>query len=258
LRDIKAYLDAEVEARNCSDELCNERPDPLMVARRFQDELHSLTCALFAYGNVKAIVSFLSSLDQDLIDADEADLRRRLEGKYYRFQSNEDIVQWFITLRALKASGGAENVFMDGYNDGLIPGLNMLITTLYDLNPYRSKGYEFLITKPIKSISKASAMKRWMMYLRWMVRNNELDMGLWSGVNQSDLIMPLDTHTFNVSRALGLLKRSQCDLRSAIELTEVFKKFDPDDPVKYDFALYRLGQEKFFLESEAKDIKIPV
>lgn len=244
--------------RNCSDELCEARPDPLMVARRFNDELHSLTCALFAYGNVKAIVSFLSSLEQDLIDANETHLRRRLEGKYYRFQSNEDIIQWFITLRTLKAAGGVETAFMEGYKDGFISGLNSVITTLYDLNPYRSKGYEFLITKPIKSISKASAMKRWMMYLRWMVRDNELDMGLWSGVNQSDLIMPLDTHTFNVSRRLGLLKRSQCDLRAAIELTEVFKKFDPNDPVKYDFALYRLGQEKFFLENEAEEIKIPV
>lgn len=242
--DIKAYLDAEVEARNCSDELCEERPDPLMVARQSRDELHALTCALFAYGNVKAIVSFLSSLDEGLIDMDEEQLRRRLEGKYYRFQSNEDIVQWFITLRALQASGGAEKVFMDGYNDGFISGLNALITALYDLNPYRSKGYEFLITKPIASVAKASAMKRWMMYLRWMVRSNELDMGLWSAVSPSDLIMPLDTHTFNVSRSLGLLKRPQCDLRAAIELTDMLKSFDPHDPLKYDFALYRIGQEK--------------
>jgi len=248
LRDIKAYLDAEVEARNCSNELCDERPDPLMVARRFRDEHHSLTCALFAYGNVKAIVSFLSSLDHRLIEMDETHLRGSLEGKYYRFQSSEDIVQWFVTLRALKAAGGAEKVFMDGYKDGFIAGLNSLITMIYDLNPYRSKGYEFLITKPIASVTKASAMKRWMMYLRWMVRNNELDMGLWKGVNQSDLIMPLDTHTFNVSRSLGLLKRSQCDLRSAIELTETLKSFDPHDPLKYDFALYRIGQEKILLE----------
>lgn len=245
--DIKSCLDAEVEARNCNDELCEERPDPLMVARRSKDEHHALTCALFAYGNVKAIVSFLSSMDHGLVDTDETHLRRSLEGKYYRFQSNEDIVQWFITLKALKASGGAEKVFMDGYKDGFIAGLNSLITMIYDLNSYRSKGYEFLITKPIDSIAKASAMKRWMMYLRWMVRCDELDMGLWSAVSPSDLIMPLDTHTFNVSRSLGLLKRAQCDLRSAIELTEKLKEFDPYDPLKYDFALYRIGQEKVLI-----------
>lgn len=245
MRDIQAYLDAEVEARNSSDELCLERPDPLMVARTSMDQHHALTCALFAYGNVKAIVSFVSSLEPDLCDVDEQELRQRVEGKYYRFQSGEDIVQWFLTLNALKHSGGAETIFKQGYTrEGFFEGINSLISAFYDLNSYRSKGYEFLIGKPIQSVAKASAMKRWMMYLRWMVRRNELDMGLWNGVSQSDLIMPLDTHTFNVSRSLGLLSRSQCDMRAAIELTEALKLFDPLDPLKYDFALYRIGQEK--------------
>lgn len=252
MRDIKAYLDAEVEARNCSDELCRERPDPLMVARETMDQHHALTCALFAYGSAKAIVTFLSSLDHDLIDADEKRLRHRLEGKYYRFQSSEDIVQWFMTLQALKRAGGAEQIFMNGYSDGLLNGVTSLITALYDLNPYRSKGYEFLIGKPITSVAKASAMKRWMMYLRWMVRKNELDMGLWSGVMPRDLIMPLDTHTFNVSRRLGLLERSVCDMRAAMELTETLRGFDPHDPLKYDFALYRIGQEKILTIPERK------
>ncbi|HEX5329151.1 TIGR02757 family protein [Sulfuricurvum sp.] len=244
MKEIQAYLDAEVKARNCADELCSQRPDPLMVARGSMDQHHSLTCALFAYGSAKAIVSFLSSLDHDLIDADEESLRQRLEGRYYRFQTSEDIIQWFITLKALKESGGAEAVFMQGYSNGLLEGVTSLISTLYDINPYRSKGYEFLIGKPISSSAKASAMKRWMMYLRWMVRHNELDMGLWRGVCASDLIMPLDTHTFNVSRRLGLLERSVCDMRAALELTKTLKRFDPHDPLKYDFALYRIGQEK--------------
>lgn len=248
MKEVQAYLDAEVEARNCSDELCMERPDPLMVARTTMDQHHALTCALFAYGNVKAIVPFLSSLDHDLYHTDEESLRQRLEGKYYRFQSNEDIVQWFITLRALHGIGGAEQVFMSGYSKGLLEGVNTLITTLYELNPYRSKGYEFLITKPIASVAKASAMKRWMMYLRWMVRKSELDMGLWNGVSPSDLIMPLDTHTFTISRRLGLLERSVCDMRAAIELTEALRVFDPYDPLKYDFALYRIGQEKLLVD----------
>lgn len=245
MKNLKAYLDEQVAARNNRDELCEARPDPLMIARRSMDQHHALTCALFAYGSAKAIVAFLATLEEDLVDLAESDLRFKLEGKYYRFQSSEDIIQWFCTLGRLKASGGAEKAFKDGYSsDGLIGGVSTLITSLYDLNPYRSKGYEFLIGKPIVSITKASAMKRWMMYLRWMVRKNELDMGLWSGVSMSDLIMPLDTHTFNVSHRLGLLTRSVCDMRSAIELTERLKKFDPHDPLKYDFALYRIGQEK--------------
>lgn len=245
MKEIQAYLDAEVEARNCADELSHERPDPLMIARRSMDQHHALTCALFAYGSAKAIVSFLAALDMNLIEEDESIRRSRLDGKYYRFQSSEDIIQWFNTLSRLRDIGGVQSVFMSGYTQkGTLEGLSTLISTLYDLNPYRSQGYEFLIGKPITSIQKASAMKRWMMYLRWMVRQNELDMGLWSNVNPADLIMPLDTHTFNVSRRLGLLNRKQCDMRAALELTEMLKQFDPSDPLKYDFALYRIGQEK--------------
>lgn len=244
MKEIEAYLNAQVDARNSAEELCAERPDPLMIARKHGDEHHALTCALFAYGSAKAIVAFVDSLDPRWIDADEEYLREQLEGKYYRFQSSEDIIQWFITLRSLKAMGGIETLFMQGYSDGFFEGLNSVIRTVYDINPYRSKGYEFLIGKPIKSINKASAMKRWMMYLRWMVRSNELDMGLWKEVLTHDLIMPLDTHTFTISRKLGLLERSVCDMRAAIELTGNLKKFDPNDPLKYDFALYRIGQEK--------------
>jgi len=245
VKEIQAYLDAEVEARNCDEELCIDRPDPLMIARRSMDEHHALTCALFAYGSAKAIVSFLASLDINLIEEDEQTLRSRLDGKYYRFQSSEDIIQWFNTLSRLRDIGGAQNIFMIGYTQkGLLEGISTLISAIYDLNSYRSQGYEFLIGKPILSVQKASAMKRWMMYLRWMVRHDSLDMGLWSGVNPSDLIMPLDTHTFNVSRRLGLLTRNQCDMRAALELTEKLKQFDPLDPLKYDFALYRIGQEK--------------
>lgn len=250
MKEIKAYLDAAVEARNHKDELSIERPDPLMIARCFMDEHHALTCALFAYGNAKSIVAFLSSLELGSGTADESSLRHRLAGKYYRFQNSEDILQWFLTLEALKKSGGAEKAFQEGYaSTGVLEGISSLIRKIYDLNPYRSQGYEFLIGKPIVSIAKSSAMKRWMMYLRWMVRKNELDMGLWNEVKTSDLIMPLDTHTFNISRRLGLLNRKQCDMRAAIELTETLKKFDPSDPLKYDFALYRIGQEKLLLET---------
>jgi uncharacterized protein (TIGR02757 family) len=77
-----------------------------------------------------------------------------------------------------------------------------------------------------------------------MVREDSIDLGLWKGVKKSDLLMPLDTHTFAVSRNLGLLNRKTYDLKAVLELTEKLKTFDKDDPIKYDFALYRLGQEK--------------
>lgn len=244
MRELQARLDAEVALRNCAQELSIEKPDPLMIARVLRDECHALTCALFAYGNVQAIVAFLSSLDATLVDADENYIVQATLGKYYRFQTCEDISQWLITLGRLKRSGGVQKTFERGYRiDGVLGGVSALIETLYDLNPYRSQGYTFLIGKPIKRITGTSAMKRWMMYLRWMVRHDNLDMGLWDVMSPSELIMPLDTHTFAVSKKLGLLRRRQCDLKAAIELTETLRSFDPHDPIKYDFALYRLGQE---------------
>lgn len=244
MRALKARLDAEVESRNFVGELSTEKPDPLMIARILKDECHALTCALFAYGNVQAIVAFLGSLEPQWIDTDEEQITRSTQGKYYRFQTSQDIAQWLITLGRLKRQGGVEETFERGYRkDGVLGGISCVIETLYDLNPYRSKGYTFLIGKPIKRIAGTSAMKRWMMYLRWMVRSDSLDMGLWNVMNPSELIMPLDTHTFSVSKKLGLLERKQCDLKAALELTETLRSFDPNDPVKYDFALYRLGQE---------------
>jgi uncharacterized protein (TIGR02757 family) len=116
----------------------------------------------------------------------------------------------------------------------------MLIT----LSVHNTQGYNFLISKVTTKTKGAGALKRWMMFLRWMVREDNIDMGLWSSVDKKDLIMPLDTHTFNVSKKLGLLQRKTYDLQAAIELTEMLKNFDKNDPLKYDFALYRIGQEK--------------
>ena len=86
------------------------------------------------------------------------------------------------------------------------------------------------------------------MFLRWLVRkdNNGVDFGLWNRISMSDLYLPLDVHTGNVARKLGLLKRKQNDWKAVAEVTSVLRKFDSDDPVKYDFALFGLGIfEKF-------------
>ena len=81
------------------------------------------------------------------------------------------------------------------------------------------------------------------MFLRWMVRRDDagVDFGIWTGFNPADLYIPLDVHTGNIARKLGLLKRKQNDWRAVEELTGILKEFDPSDPVKYDFALFGLG-----------------
>ena len=244
--DVKSLLDAEVKLRNVSDEINQDKLDPIMVAHRYKDPAISLICALFAYGNVKQIVKFLDSLDFSLLNESDAVIQDALQNHYYRFQTGEDIAALFIALKRLHVTQNLESIFQNAYNErkSVIDGINALIEKLNSLSTHSSRGYTFLLSKVSTKTRGAGALKRWMMFLRWMVRDDNIDMGLWSKVDKADLIMPLDTHTFNVSRRLGLLQRKTYDLQAAIELTQTLKSFDASDPLKYDFALYRIGQEK--------------
>jgi len=243
---IKKRLDEEVKKRNSADEVSVDKLDPILVAKRYNDPCISLICALFAYGNVKQIVKFLDSLDFSLLEASDEEIKEALKNHYYRFQKSDDVIALFIALKRLHVKHTLEEVFKIGYDKekSVVDGINSIISALHVEVQRDTQGYNFLVGKITTKTKGTGALKRWMMWLRWMVRADNIDMGLWSGVSKADLIMPLDTHTFNVGLKLGLLKRKTYDLQAAIELTETLKGFDKSDPLKYDFALYRLGQEK--------------
>ena len=245
-KNIKDRLNQEVLNRNKNSELSYERPDPLLVASRYKDENIALICALFGYGNAKLIVKFLDSLDFDLLKKDDNIIKKELKNHYYRFQKSEDVSSIFIALKRLKDINSIENIFYQGYKkeNNIVDGLWNFIKTLRDIYPQNTQGYNFLVGSLPKKINQAGTYKRYFMYLRWMVRDDNIDLGLWSKIDKKDLIMPLDTHTFNVAKRLGLLQRKTYDLKASIELTNKLKEFDINDPIKYDFALYRLGQEK--------------
>jgi len=245
LFEIKTILDREAEARNTHFELSNEKPDPLLVASAYRDESIALICALFAYGNAGLIVKFLKTLDFSLLDASDEKIKKELSAHYYRFQNSEDVISLFIALKRLRSQESIENIFYAGYQkeENILDGLWGFIEALQSVYPRETRGYSFLIGAVPKNPSTSGTYKRYMMYLRWMVRKDALDMGLWSKIDKKDLLMPLDTHTFQVSRRLGLLKRKTYDMKASIELTDTLRTFDAADPVKYDFALYRLGQE---------------
>jgi len=243
--DIKTRLDKEVLKRDKEGEVSVDKLDPILVAHRYKDPTISLICALFAYGNVKQIVKFLDSLDFSLLKKSDDEIADALSSHYYRFQKSEDVIAIFIALKRVDEKTSLEELFKKGYekDKNVIDGINSCIEEIYSLYPHKTQGYNFLVGKITKKTKGAGALKRWMMFLRWMVREDNIDMGLWKGIDKSDLIMPLDTHTFNVGLKLGLLKRKTYDLQSAIELTETLRGFDKNDPLKYDFALYRIGQE---------------
>ena len=246
LSDVKILLDAEVTKRNTLSELSLEKPDPLLIASKYQNESIALICALFAYGNAGQIVKFLESLDFSLLDASEETIVKALSSHYYRFQKSEDVIALFIALKRLKEIESIEDIFYQGYKKehNILDGLWCFIETLQNIYPHGTQGYTFLIGSLPKKVNSAGTYKRYMMFLRWMVRKDELDMGLWSKIDKRDLLMPLDTHTFKMSQKLGLLKRKSYDMKAVIELTNTLKVWDKNDPVKYDFALYRIGQEK--------------
>ncbi len=100
----------------------------------------------------------------------------------------------------------------------------------------------------VSDVEKGAAAKRLNMFLRWMVRidKRKIDFGIWGGIPMSGLMLPLDVHTGNVARKLGLLTRKSNDWKAVEEVTAALRNFDPADPVKYDFALFGLGAfEKF-------------
>jgi uncharacterized protein (TIGR02757 family) len=242
--NVKKLLDIEAGRKNRIVAL-SEAADPLRIAKPYNDDIIALICALFAYGNAKLIEKFLLSLDFSLLDENEKTIEEGLKERYYRFQTNKDVTEIFKTFARFKKNYNLEEVFLSGYKtkESVLDGLRELIRTLYDINPYRSGGYEFLLGK-IPSQNPSSPYKRWNMFLRWMARDDELDMGLWKRVKKSSLLMPLDVHTFNVSKKLGLLNRKTYDFKAVLELTQTLKSFDATDPIKYDFAIYRLGQSK--------------
>ena len=179
------------------------------------------------------------------MDASDEQIQKALSSHYYRFQKSEDVAALFIALKRLRSLESIEDIFYDAYKkeENILDGLWRFIDKLRSVNPRETRGYDFLVGKVPQKVLTAGTYKRYMMYLRWMVRDDLIDMGLWSKIDKKDLLMPLDTHTFHVSRRLGLLKRKSYDMKASIELTDTLRSFDKKDPIKYDFALYRLGQE---------------
>lgn len=241
LSKIKTLLDQQIKVKNCDENLALF-DDPISVAKRYNDVYISLICALFAYGNAKQIVKFLNSLDFELLSANEEIIKKELKGKIYRFQNEKDVQNIFITLKRLKDYDLQEIILKQIQKSGnIIDGVNSLIGFIYSLNSFKSDGYNFFFGSGFEKEPK-STYKRYNMYLRWMVRNSDIDLGLFEKISCSKLLLPLDVHTHKVSLALGLCTRKSYDFKSVMQITQNLREFDVNDPIKYDFALYRIGQ----------------
>lgn len=230
--------------------------DPVQIPRMYEDprdiEIAGFLAATIAWGQRRTIIYNMNRLlgmmnhtpHEFLLQAEEDDLEMFRVFKHRTF-NGEDCIFFLKSLKNIyQHHGGLGGVFESSYrrHGDLRQVLSDFRGVFFEI-PYPSR-----TQKHVADIRKKSSAKRLNMFLRWMVRRDPkgVDFGLWTGIPPSDLYMPLDVHSGKVARKLGLLKRKQNDWPAVEELTAQMREFDPDDPVKYDFALFGLGVfEKF-------------
>ena len=225
-------------------------PDPLQFLYDYNSpedrEIVAIIAASLAYGRVaqilKSITKILKPMGKTpaafIAENSSCEFRKIFANFKHRFTTGEDIAMLCEGIQdALKKYNSLENCFLAGYSESdknVLIGLENFTQKLCKFFP---KNSSYLLPAP----SKGSACKRQMLFLRWMVRCDDVDPGGWSKIPASKLLVPLDTHMHKISTKFGLTSRKSADLKSAVEITDSFASINPDDPVKYDFALTRFG-----------------
>ncbi len=234
-------------------------PDPLQFLHMYSDhkdiEAMGFIAAVFAYGNVKQIINTLNKFVE--ISGNQpykfisafSDFRRdkRLKSLYHRFYTSEDIINLFFVMEKVYSEySSLKSLFLNFYKDedknikSALSGFShYFIEKIKEQTKKKkiSNGIKFMFPLP----ELGSACKRKNLFLRWMVRKDDLDFGIWNQIPKNKLVIPVDTHVARICRKLKLTSRKNVSWKMAEEITENLKKFDPEDPVKYDFALSRIG-----------------
>ena len=230
--------------------------DPLQLPYRYESvadrEVVAFIAAGLSFGSVASILRSaevaLSQLGpspaQRLQEMSAKERRACTRGFNHRWIFADDLEALFQMLgAALRERGGLEPLFAEGMEEGALdvrPGLSSLVGALegYLTKSQRGRrGTRYFLSSP----TGPGAAKRLHMFTRWMVRSGDVDLGLWSSAKPSQLIIPLDTHVGQVARILKLTKRKSPGLGMALEITENLRRIDPEDPVRFDFAISRLG-----------------
>ncbi len=235
-------------------------PDPLQFLHLFTDEkdieMMGLIASIFAYGNVKqignTIIKLLEIFEYKpyhfIRNFNYQKNKKLLSGVKHRFYREDDIYKLFLVLsKEIKKYDSLKNIFLKGYNFSDKNVKNGISNFSYHfLNAFSenfgsiSNGIKFMLPLP----EKGSACKRMNLFLRWMIRKDELDFGLWNEIPKNKLIIPVDTHIARICKSLKLTKRKNVSWQMAEEITQNLLKFDPVDPVKYDFAICHIGIRK--------------
>lgn len=248
LSELKTFLDEKEALYNQPDFIEN---DPIQIPHLFslkQDiEIAGFLTATIAWGNRKSIIddakkmlAYMDNSPYDFIrNFNKKNLDTLSDKAIHRTFSSEDFKIFLLNLKKMYAnSDSLEKYFL----------LNKEETNCYHAlerfrNSFLGENNLHRSQKHVASPYKNSSAKRLMMYQRWMVRkdNKGVDFGIWKNISPSVLSIPLDVHTGNIGRKLGIIQRKQNDWKTVIEMDNTIRKMDPNDPAKYDFALFGLG-----------------
>jgi uncharacterized protein (TIGR02757 family) len=249
-KDLKEYLDKlyfEFKNKYSS-------KDPVWVLHKLKEEkdieITGLITSCYAYGQVDQINYFISKFLKNIdfkvyeftSNFSQQKDKKFLKDLYYRFNSEHDLCLLIMNIKkAINDFGSLQNLFLQKYvssQKNILPSLSYFALSLNQFTNQNSY-HKYLIPMP----ENKSACKRLNLYLRWMVRKDEIDLGIWNKVEKAKLIMPVDTHVYRVSRKLKLVSRKSCDMKFALSLTQSLKRFDESDPVKYDFAICHIDMK---------------
>lgn len=251
LTDIKSFLDEKVLAYNAPNFILT---DPISIPKQFslkEDiEIAGFISSIISWGQRTAIIKsghkILAWMHHEPYQfVMNGDIEELPDGAVYRTFNGIDLRYFILALRNIyKNHGGLEQVFTHGYSTNK----SIKESIIYFRETFTSFQSPGRSEKHVANVAKGSSAKRINMFLRWMVRQDtmKVDFGLWKDIDTSDLMLPLDVHTGNVGRKLGLLERKQNDWKAVEEITLNLRRLCPNDPIKYDFALFGLGVfEKF-------------
>jgi uncharacterized protein (TIGR02757 family) len=225
-------------------------PDPLEFLQLYPEtvdrEIVGFIASSLAYGRVAQILKSVSGILDKMVpspskfleSASRVSLEREFSRFKHRFTTGEEIVDFLIAIqKVIKVNGSLHHCFMMYYDHDDSDVIRSLELFVHEIKAHLSIRENSLLPCP----EKRSACKRLHLFLRWMVRSDAVDPGGWDDISPSKLIVPLDVHMHRIGMALGMTSRKPADLNTALEITQGFRAFVPEDPVKYDFALTRIG-----------------
>ena len=224
-------------------------PDPLEFLYDFSDpldrEIVGMIASSLAYGRVRQILksiffvlSVMQKPSEFLANTSRTELYDVFSDFRHRFTSGADMAALLAAIKnIIDEYGSLENCFLSCCRNEEETLTEALSRFSKKLKKASATNENYSIPDP----EKGSACKRPFMFLRWMVRRDEVDPGGWKKIPASKLVIPLDTHMFRIAKGLGFTQRKRADLSSSLEITRNFRMLAPDDPVRYDFSLTRFG-----------------